>query len=231
MVVGFLFLALGVGICVPKLIANARYQNILETGREGVGYNVRMHDSGMSINEEPRFYLTFDYYDDVSATQKSGKTSDAYTEIEAYNLVYAGKLPIIYSENGAIQANFDKKAADRPVYTLLLAFGGMGGFVFVFFGIKFFNIKSKDVSIKLRGVETTGAVIGYTGGKLVVNGVKMYSLSVAFDNQRGEFVEGKTSENYDLPTAENYKNKKVKIMYYGENVEILEVLNPSPSEQ
>ena len=223
-VAGLIFVTLGLVFSIPKINENAKMQKILETGKEGIGYKLEYHDSGMSSNNVRYYYLSFYYYDEDLAKECVGKTSNTYTLTEAANAVYKGSLEILYNENGAVQKNFDKVAANKPYKSMLLIFVVIGFAVACVGGVNLFNSTKKKILIDVSGNDGEGSVMG-SKSVLKVNDIPYYYIEVGFKNQRKEFIEGKTDSVYTIYDLEKYKvGSKVKIKYYGSNVKILSVI-------
>ena len=101
-VIGLAFVIVGLAINLPEIIENGKRQKIADTGTEGVGYHVYMHESGVKIDDEELFYLTFSYVDG-EGIERSGRTSSSYDQAHAAEAVRRGRIDIIYNDRGAVE--------------------------------------------------------------------------------------------------------------------------------
>ncbi|MBP5307526.1 MAG: hypothetical protein J6Z34_00125 [Clostridia bacterium] len=219
LVTGLFFAAIGLIINLPPIIANEKMQRILETGIDGTGYNVEMHDGGLEINDVPYFYLTFDYVD-AEGVERSGKTSTTYTQAEASQAVMRRKIDIIYNDKGAVEKSFDKVAANKPHKITLLIFTGVGALAAVFGVYGFFRKGVRTPSVAANGVNGYGTVAA-SETDVDKNGAPRFRLKISFLNQRGESVTGETEWTGDYAEVSGLNpGDGVKIKYYGKKVRI-----------
>lgn len=212
----FVFIAL-IGF-VPKLVKNAQYEKIARTGVATIARDVEYHP-GHVLDNVQYFYLTFTYYDS-NGEKRTGQTPATYTENEAANIVLSGKLKVAFNAKGAVNADFNRKEADKFPKTMAFVFVGIG--VFLACVSVFTSVTKKSVaSVDKHGVQTVGTVKGILGGTNM--GEKEYFLvRVTFENQRGEEVVGNTEFEYEKDVYKTYrKGDKVSIKYYGTSVKIL----------
>lgn len=216
---GLLFFILGLVISLPDFHSNAVRRRIAEEGKSGEGFNLELHDGGLTVNDVSYFYLTFDYYDGDEL--KSGKTSTAYTAVEASNIVARGSLDIRYDDRGAVQADFDRGAANRRTGIFFAVFCGLGLIFIVVGGMSVIRGHKRSASVYSHGTEATGLIVGL-GNCVSVNGSKLYSVKVSYTNMRGEYTEGETDTIYPPEEAHSFaEGSEVRIKYYGKSVAIL----------
>ena len=218
-VIAAIFLGVSLAISLPMILDNEKFQGILEEGTDTVGYNLQMHDAHLTVNEVNYFYLTFNYYD--GSAERQGKTSKSFTQSQAADAVMKGSIDVRFNEDGAVEATFDKVAANKPPKLLLLVFGGIS---LVLIGVGVAGvIKSprNDNVIEQRGIETDGIIEKVSGG-LSVGTTQYYTVKVSFLNERGEYIIGATGYRYTAEQANAFSvGDKVKIKYYGKSVKIL----------
>lgn len=203
---------------VPKLVQNAQNEKIAETGTASVGTQLEYH-AGPTMENVQYFYLTFSYYDS-NGVKREGKTSATYTELEVIRALHEKKISIRFNEKGAINADFDRKEADKFPKTMALVFVGIGAFLAVV-SVATVLTKKSVASVEKHGVQTVGTVKGFLGG-MRVGKEERFLVRVTFENQRGETVDGNTEFDYTKDVHSTFrKGDRVLIKYYGTSVIIL----------
>lgn len=216
---GVLVIAIAMAIFIPTIVKNNKRQAILESGEEGVGYNLEMQTASFTLGSESTCYLTFKYYD--GKEEKSGETSVSYTQSECAAIVFEGSLDIIFNEDGAVQSTFDIDLENKtPTTSLIILY--IVGIALALVGVAgIFKGNSRPVDIDRYGVECYG-VVESVSDKIFENGEELYSVKVSYETERGEAVVGNTGYNYTLSQTEKFPvGKRIKIKYHGKNVKIL----------
>lgn len=104
-------LAVGLITFIPQVVKNNVRQKILETGVEGIGYNVEINEKSL-VNKNDQIYCSVVFkYVDANGREQTAETAVTFTQVEAYNVVMKKKMKIKYNEKGAIDVNFDKELA------------------------------------------------------------------------------------------------------------------------